>query len=101
MRQANPWDFVAGMLICLLIFLAVYLVIYILFLLNLQRTLNAVSPRNRELTPGLVWRRELVPHLRPGGPPGGGPPAGGDGARPRGLSAGDRHPRLLDHVLGA
>ena len=60
MRQANPWDIVAGVLVCLLIFLAVYLIIYILFLLNLQRTLNAVSHRNRELSPGLVWL-SLIP----------------------------------------
>jgi hypothetical protein len=55
MQQQGPWAFLAGMMVCLLIFLAVYLIVYILFMLNLHRTLNAVSERNRELTPGLVW----------------------------------------------
>ena len=47
--------FLAGMLVCLAIVFVVVLGIYILFLLNLQRTLDAVRERNRELSPGLVW----------------------------------------------
>jgi len=60
MQQQGPMAILGGMLICLLIFVAVLLILSILFLLNLHRTLNAVSARNRELTPGLVWL-SLVP----------------------------------------
>jgi hypothetical protein len=60
MQQQGPWAFLAGMMVCLLIVLAVALIIHVLFLLNLHRTLNAVSERNRELAPGLVWL-SLIP----------------------------------------
>lgn len=38
-----------------LFWLAIYVVLAVLFLLNLQRLLEAVQPQNREMSPGLVW----------------------------------------------
>jgi hypothetical protein len=43
-----------------LVFFAVWIVIEVLFLLNLQRLLEAVQPQNREMSAGLVWLN-LIP----------------------------------------
>jgi hypothetical protein len=45
----------AGMLICFGIVLVVFLVLWILFCLTLQRMQKQVRPRNRLISPGLVW----------------------------------------------
>ena len=50
----------AGMLLCVLVLIAAVIIIHVLFLLNLQRTLNQVRERNREMSPGLVWLN-LIP----------------------------------------
>jgi hypothetical protein len=51
----------AGALLVLLI-LSAGLLVQILFLLNLQRTLERVTPANRRMSPGMVWLN-LIPLL--------------------------------------
>lgn len=39
-----------------LIFIIIFLSLYVLFLLTLQNTFKAISPENRLMEPGAVWR---------------------------------------------
>jgi hypothetical protein len=52
----------AGVTVFFLLVLGVSFVVEILFLLNLQRTLERVSLVNRAMTPGLVWL-QIIPVL--------------------------------------
>ena len=47
--------FLAGMCLFILLFAAAAIVIMIFFLLSLQRCFESISPKNRAMSPGMVW----------------------------------------------
>jgi hypothetical protein len=54
-NQGGVMAILGGLLICVGIFLLIILGIYIFFCVSMQRTMNAIKPKNRLFPPGLVW----------------------------------------------
>ena len=53
--NSGLYTFLTGFLVVIFIVFAIWLLIQILYLLNLHKTLEEVSPHNRKMDPGMVW----------------------------------------------
>jgi hypothetical protein len=59
-NQIFPPEFLAAIVIVMVIAIAIGLIIQIFYLLTLSRCFSRIAPRNRRMEPGLVWLN-LIP----------------------------------------